>query len=118
MGRGRSRAARLLLLGGLLLFSTIFEAVAAACGNGVLEESEECEDGNVFAGDGCSQQCQCEQDPCSVVIGAQASSRIHLASVVSGLRPGATLTLAAGSRYRSFKCKMPGGRSSQCVSVR
>ena len=108
MGRGRSRAARLLLLGGLLLFSTIFEAVAAACGNGVLEESEECEDGNVFAGDGCSQQCQCEQDPCSFVIGAQASSRIHLASVVSGLRPGATLTLAAGSRYRSFECQLPG----------
>jgi len=81
------------------------------------------------SGDGCSETCQCEQDPCDFAISAQDAARVlcldpsprspmynleltpdylacvinsgqvHLASVVSGLLPGATLTLSAGSTY-------------------
>ena len=32
----------------------------AACGNGVLETGEECDDGNTVSGDGCSATCQVE----------------------------------------------------------
>jgi cysteine-rich repeat protein len=32
-------------------------AVAAVCGNAVIEEGEACDDGNVIAGDGCSESC-------------------------------------------------------------
>ena len=47
------------------------------------------------AGDGCSAVCQCESDPCRFTAGPQ----VDLASVVAGLGPGATLTLASGT-YR------------------
>jgi len=32
------------------------------CGNGLLEQGEECDDGNVFSGDGCSADCHWEGD--------------------------------------------------------
>jgi cysteine-rich repeat protein len=35
-------------------------AGAPLCGNGVVEGSEECDDGNVIGGDGCSATCQLE----------------------------------------------------------
>jgi cysteine-rich repeat protein len=34
------------------------------CGNGVLEPGEECDDGNLRSGDGCSQLCKLEQGSC------------------------------------------------------
>jgi uncharacterized protein (TIGR03382 family) len=37
-------------------------APPVGCGNGVLEGSEQCDDGNVAAGDGCSALCQDESD--------------------------------------------------------
>jgi cysteine-rich repeat protein len=36
--------------------------VAAACGNGVREPGEQCDDGNVVNLDGCDSRCQFEQD--------------------------------------------------------
>jgi len=33
---------------------------AAGCGNGALDLGEECDDGNLMAGDGCSQRCELE----------------------------------------------------------
>jgi cysteine-rich repeat protein len=33
------------------------------CGNGRLEEGEECDDGNPFPGDGCDQNCRREEEP-------------------------------------------------------
>src|SRR3989344_8681 len=32
------------------------------CGNGVLDDGEQCDDGNTVAGDGCDAQCQVEPD--------------------------------------------------------
>ena len=52
------------------------------------------------AGDGCSETCQCETDPCDFA----ASPSVHLASVVLALRPGATLSLAAGTYMGSGSC--------------
>src|SRR5262249_29249163 len=37
------------------------EAFAPLCGNGTLDASEECDDGNTASGDGCSHDCQLEQ---------------------------------------------------------
>ncbi|MBU1239092.1 pre-peptidase C-terminal domain-containing protein [Myxococcota bacterium] len=38
--------------------------VSAVCGNGVIEGSEQCDDGNVDDGDGCSALCLTEVDTC------------------------------------------------------
>jgi len=37
---------------------------AAICGNGILEGSEQCDDGNTISGDGCSSTCQLESAVC------------------------------------------------------
>ncbi|HVM95832.1 MAG TPA: PQQ-dependent sugar dehydrogenase [Candidatus Acidoferrales bacterium] len=38
---------------------------SASCGNGVLEAGEQCDDGNVINGDGCSATCQLEGGACN-----------------------------------------------------
>ena len=35
---------------------------ASTCGNGVLDETEQCDDGNTVSGDGCSRICQVENN--------------------------------------------------------
>ena len=49
--------------GGSVTTSTI---PMSRCGNGVLEPGEQCDDGNILSGDGCSSNCQLEDpiDPC------------------------------------------------------
>ncbi len=37
------------------------QTITAACGNGVIESGEQCDDGNTRNGDGCSSTCQIEQ---------------------------------------------------------
>ena len=52
------------------------------------------------AGDGCSASCACESDPCDYTV----TSSVNLASVVSTLRPGATLSLAGGTYSGDGAC--------------
>ena len=41
-------------------------APAPACGNGIVEAGESCDDGNTFSADGCSSTCQIETPVCAV----------------------------------------------------
>ena len=43
-------------------------AVPGTCGNGVLDKFEQCDDGNLNNGDGCSSLCQKEGDTFSVMV--------------------------------------------------
>src|SRR5947209_5927403 len=52
-------------------FSTIIGKIAHVCGNGVVDLGEQCDDGNLVAGDCCSPTCQfepagqaCANNPC------------------------------------------------------
>src|SRR5260370_35116845 len=36
------------------------DAQARVCGNGIIEQGEQCDDGNAIPGDGCSGVCQIE----------------------------------------------------------
>jgi cysteine-rich repeat protein len=47
-------------LDGWSLALCVDTAVASVCGNGWVEATEQCDDGNVAAGDGCSNTCQLE----------------------------------------------------------
>ena len=44
------------------------EAVSGTCGNGMLDKFEQCDDGNLANGDGCSSLCQIEGDNFPVVV--------------------------------------------------
>jgi len=62
-------------------FST-FVAAATVCGNGTLEQREECDDGNRRDGDGCTEQCLLEIGVCGdgkvqSLLGEQCESSIH-----------------------------------------
>ena len=39
-------------------------SVVAVCGNGKIEYGEQCDDGNIINGDGCSSTCQIEKNTC------------------------------------------------------
>jgi cysteine-rich repeat protein len=41
----------------------LIEGCTAVCGNGIVEEGEDCDDGNNINGDGCSSTCQLEHVP-------------------------------------------------------
>ncbi len=41
---------------------SISDTILLTCGNGVLEGTEQCDDGNTKSGDGCSRLCQIEAD--------------------------------------------------------
>ncbi len=43
-------------------FSGDFDVAVAICGNSIIETGEECDDGNVVSGDGCSSSCANEDE--------------------------------------------------------
>lgn len=48
---------------------TSFDTTACSlCGNAVIDEGEECDDGNITAGDGCSSTCELETGVCGGTI--------------------------------------------------
>ena len=53
--------------GSALLIATV-NAVLGACGNGLVDKFEQCDDGNLNNGDGCSSICQKEGDDFPVVV--------------------------------------------------
>ena len=64
----------LLLTGvGSLFLASPAGAALGTCGNGVLDEFEQCDDGNLNNGDGCSSLCQKEGDDFQVMVYTAAS---------------------------------------------
>ena len=59
-----------------------------ACGNGILDGGEQCDDGNTISGDCCSSTCQIEATPCNLT---------HLGTVV------ARVTAPTGSGNKSLE---------------
>ena len=41
------------------------EVVYGICGNNIIEQGEQCDDGNIINGDGCSSSCQIETPQCT-----------------------------------------------------
>jgi cysteine-rich repeat protein len=61
---------------------------SAACGNGVTEPGEQCDDGNIVNGDGCSATCQYETNTCSDLCAGvvpASGTAIKAVRVASGL---------------------------------
>jgi cysteine-rich repeat protein len=67
----------------------------AACGNGVLEAGEECDDGNLVENDGCSSLCTAEAGMC---VPSQAA---HCGDVISASNDGA----GSNDRVDLYSCR-------------
>ena len=64
----------------------------AVCGNGVVETGEQCDDGNMAAGDGCSATCQTEQ-----VVTPHVSLTVDKPTITSDLNVETDVTVTATS---------------------
>ena len=99
-------------LGGALIalaLASAPDAAAAQCGDGAALAPEECDDGNVVSGDGCSDTCQLE-DASALCAGVTTHATTNLAAVrvASGLAqpvqvtaPPSTPTACSSSRRRA-----------------
>lgn len=57
-----------------------FQGQIQACGNGIRESEETCDDGNQIAGDGCDTNCELEISPNDSAQSAQTTSNEHPAT--------------------------------------
>src|SRR5207247_10529511 len=75
------------LASALLPIDRSVAADSLTCGNGVVEGTEECDDGNTTSGDGCSATCQLENTSaiCARLptVRATAITSVHLASALA-----------------------------------
>src|SRR5438445_7919603 len=79
------------------------------CGNGVVEGTEECDDGNTTSGDGCSSTCQLE-DTSAICAGIPTVSGTSITSqlVASGLSRPVYVTSPRLDPNRLFIVEQPG----------
>ena len=80
-----------------------------ACGNGIAEGSEECDDGNLMSGDGCSATCQLENTS-AVCAGVPtvAGTAIHSVRIAAGLEKPTAVTAPRLDPNRVFVVEQPG----------
>ena len=71
------RNTTIVVLLALFTFAGVSDSTAI-CGDGVVETSDECDDGNTAPGDGCSRTCQVEVCPPTPDLTCHAAARAHL----------------------------------------
>jgi cysteine-rich repeat protein len=86
-------------------------AVAAPCGNGVLDGDEGCDDGNTVSGDGCSSTCKVEP---TAGAGSCPGIAITLTSPTATTRTGTISgdTSSSGSSFDSATCGGGNGKDA------
>lgn len=78
---------------------------AAVCGNGTMEQPEECDDGDIDDGDGCSADCSLEYD-------------FNVCSVAEPLNLGlTTVSAAGGTRVVETECSPFEGRTERAFTL-
>ena len=79
------------------------------CGNGVAEGTEECDDGNVVSGDGCSATSQLENTSAICAgVPTVAGTAIHSVRIAAGLEKPTDVTAPRLDPNRIFVVEQPG----------
>lgn len=93
------------------------DAVGSRCGNGVLESYENCEDGNLTNGDGCSDRCRIE--PCWTCSGLPSTCTLAIRACDTNVTAGGiSLQLdAAGAHPAKLQWKMARGPALPLVTL-
>ena len=107
--------------------TTQTQSCAPVCGNGSIETGEECDDGNVVSGDGCSSSCQLELgcgngtldaneecDDNNTVSGDCCSSSCEIELLISNVSVSPITETAATVNWQTRSCQ---GRSCQLVGT-
>ncbi len=80
---------------------------AGACGNGLVDSGEECDDGNVVDGDGCSASCAVERDPSTYTCPGKALR-------LEGSTPGPRSLSVRGTTAPAAGQSVPANKWSTC----
>ena len=80
---------------------------AAACGNGLVDDGEECDDGNKTDGDGCSATCAVERDPATYTCPGKALR-------LEGAAPGPRTVKVRGTTAPLPGETLPASKFSSC----
>ena len=96
---------------------TIYQKKTPVCGNGTVEGTEQCDDGNTTDGDGCNHLCESEANTCgpgTVAGGTFVGHRI--VSVSLTIPGGAQLAgVGVGFDYPQLETSIPGSGNSSLV---
>jgi len=92
------------------LFVLDAKLTAAGCGNGAIDSAEECDDGDVVPGDGCSATCTIERDPASYTCPGK-SVRLEAAA------PGPRTLKLRGTTAPLTGESLPASKFSTCGST-
>ena len=84
------------------------------CGNGAVEGTEQCDDGNVTDGDGCNHLCESEASTCA----PPSSPNAHRLVTVSITTPQALAGARVDLAYPIFEAGIPGTGDSSVVRSR
>ena len=93
-------------------YSLDLTVTPAACGNGVLDGREECDDGNTQSGDGCSAACALEAVPAANACPGQA---IPLSVRPDGTRAATIAGSTAGGTSSFPACGLASGSAPEVV---
>jgi cysteine-rich repeat protein len=86
--------------------------VTQTCGNGIVEGTEQCDDGNTIDGDGCNHLCEIEGNSCT------PSSGHRIVTVNLNIPGGAELAgVSVGFNYPAFEITVPGQGNSSLVNA-
>jgi cysteine-rich repeat protein len=92
---------------------------AAVCGNGTLEAGEQCDDGNLTDGDGCSHLCEIEGKTCTPVLsGPGSTSNTKRIETVGINTPTPLGGIVIHLGYPVFDAGIPGTGGSSLVQSR
>ncbi len=105
-------------LTGLGLAPAIYSQAGATCGNGLIESSEQCDDGNATSGDGCSTSCELEGDTCDGGYAGPGSADGTRRAVVSISTPEPLGGIEINLDYPQFQAGIPGVGNSSLVNSR
>lgn len=87
--------------------------IVIACGDGNIEGSEECDDGNVIPGDGCSSSCKLENVPRIEILSPQDGETIETSDVLVEFKTTDWEILGKGKSHIHFNIDdIPGLRFS------
>jgi cysteine-rich repeat protein len=98
-------------VGQQLARDTYFVAGPPVCGNGAVEGTEQCDDGNTADGDGCNHLCENELGTCTPA----SSPNAHRLVTVSIDTPQALAGARVDLTYPLFEASVPGSGDSTVV---
>ncbi|MDX2054737.1 MAG: DUF4215 domain-containing protein [Polyangiaceae bacterium] len=102
--------------------------IGLACGNGIKQAYEACDDGNLISGDGCELDCTITPDPCKTCLAASCQTNIDACTNATGTaaagpaagQPKSALCAAMNTCADTTKCargSFGSGEACYCGTV-